>query len=54
MNSTTLEKVKVYRMSTPEHKCPWGLKAINLLQEKGIEFEDNKLTSREEVDEFKA
>ena len=54
MNSTTLEKVRVYRMSTPEHECPWGLKTINLLKEKGIEFEDNKLTSREEVDDFKA
>ena len=54
MNSTTLEKVRVYRMSTPEHECPWGLKTINLLNDKGIEFEDNKLTSREEVDEFKA
>ncbi len=54
MNSTTLEKVKVYRMSTPEHECPWGLKTINLLNEKGIEFQDNKLTSREEVDDFKA
>jgi len=41
-------------MSTPEHECPWGLKTINLLNDKGIEFEDNKLTSREEVDEFKA
>ena len=54
MNSTTLEKVRVYRMSTLEHECPWGLKTINLLNDKGIEFEDNKLTSREEVDEFKA
>ncbi|AFY54306.1 glutaredoxin-like protein [Rivularia sp. PCC 7116] len=54
MNSTTLEKVRVYRMSTPEHECPWGLKAVNLLNEKGIDFEDHKLTSREEIDEFKA
>ena len=54
MNSTTLEKVRVYRMSTSDHECPWGLKTINLLNDKGIEFEDNKLTSREEVDEFKA
>ncbi|MEO1433551.1 MAG: glutaredoxin [Cyanobacteria bacterium J06633_8] len=54
MNSTTLEKVRVYRMSTPDHECPWGLKTINLLNDKGIEFEDNKLTSREEVDKFKA
>ncbi len=33
---------------------PWGLKTINLLNDKGIDFEDNKLTSRQEVDEFKA
>ena len=54
MNGTTLEKVKVYRMSTPEHECPWGLKAINLLDEKGIEFEDCKLKSKEETEAFKA
>lgn len=46
--------VRLYRMSMPEHECPWGLKAVNLLNEKGIEFEDHKLTSREEVDAFKA
>lgn len=46
--------VKLYRMSTPEHECPWGLRAINLLNEKGISFEDIKLRSRDEVDAFKA
>lgn len=46
--------VRLYRMSMPEHECPWGLKAVNLLNEKGIEFEDHRLTSREEVDAFKA
>uniref|UniRef100_B8HS37 Glutaredoxin n=1 Tax=Cyanothece sp. (strain PCC 7425 / ATCC 29141) TaxID=395961 RepID=B8HS37_CYAP4 len=46
--------VRVYRMSTPDHECPWGIRAINLLNEKGIEFEDIKLRSREEVDAFKA
>lgn len=51
---TMRETVKVYRMSTPEHECPWGLRAINLLTEKGIEFEDIKLRSRAEVDAFKA
>jgi glutaredoxin len=57
---TTLSKntiainAKVYRMSMPEHECPWGLRAIKLLQEQGIEFEDVKLRSREEVDQFKA
>ena len=56
MNSATLkqEKVRVYRMLTPEHECPWGVKTVNLLEEKGIEFEDHKLRSREEIDAFKA
>lgn len=45
--------VRLYRMSTPDHECPWGLKAVKLLEEKGIEFEDHRLTSREEVDAFK-
>ncbi|MEL6355000.1 MAG: glutaredoxin [Cyanobacteria bacterium J06627_28] len=40
-------------MSTPEHECPWGLKAVALLEEKGIEFEDHKLTSKAETEAFK-
>nr|MDF0368406.1 hypothetical protein [Nodosilinea sp. TSF1-S3] len=46
--------VKLYRMSMPEHECPWGLRAVNLLNEKGIAFEDIKLTSPEDVAAFKA
>lgn len=49
-----IQSVKLYRMSMPEHECPWGLKAVALLNEKGIDFEDIKLTSREAVDAFKA
>jgi glutaredoxin len=46
-------QIKLYRMSTPEHECPWGLKAVKLLQERGLSFEDIKLRSREEIDKFK-
>lgn len=45
--------VRLYRMSTPDHECPWGLKAVKLLEERNISFEDHRLTSREEVDAFK-
>ena len=47
MDSATLkqEKVRVYRMLTPEHECPWGVKTVKLLDEQGIEFEDHKLRS---------
>lgn len=48
-----IKDVHLYRMSTPEHECPWGLKAVRLLKEKGIEFTDHRLTSRDEVDAFK-
>lgn len=54
VNTTTGQKVRLYRMSTPEHECPWGLKAVNLLKEKAIEFEDCKLESPEAVNAFKA
>ena len=53
-NIATKETVKLYRMSTSEHECPWGLKAVKLLQSKGIEFEDHKLQSKEETAAFKA
>jgi glutaredoxin len=47
-------QIKLYRMSNSESECPWGLKAVKLLQERGLNFEDIKLRSREEVDELKA
>lgn len=43
----------LYRMKLPDHECPYGLRAKNLLEETGIPFEDRLLTSREEVDAFK-
>jgi len=41
-------------MDLPGHPCPWGLKAIRLLQEQRIRFEDHPLHSQAEVDAFKA
>ena len=52
-SSTVKQPVRLYRMSMPEHECPWGLKAIDLLNDKGIEFEDHRLTSKQEVETFK-
>ena len=48
------EQYKVYRMSMGDHECPWGLQAVALLKEQGLDFEEHKLRSREEVDAFKA
>ena len=47
-------KAKLYRMVLPDHTCPFGLRAKQMLEESGFEVEDNILGSREEVDAFKA
>ncbi|WP_022682657.1 MauE/DoxX family redox-associated membrane protein [Sphingobium bisphenolivorans] len=44
----------LYRMVMPGHVCPYGLKARWLLRSKGYEVEDRWLTTRAEVDAFKA
>jgi glutaredoxin len=54
MTSPPLHDVRLYRMDLPDHACPWGLKAIRLLQERHIPFEDHPLRSQAEVDAFKA
>src|SRR5690606_26925994 len=44
---------RLYRMVTPEHLCPFGLKSKDLLQRKGYKVIDHPLTSRAETDAFK-
>lgn len=44
----------LYRMVTAENTCPSGLKALDLLKAKGFSVEDHPLTSRTEIDAFKA
>ncbi|GAA4010910.1 glutaredoxin [Sphingomonas humi] len=42
------------RMVMPEHVCPFGLKALHLLESRGYAVEDRHLTTRAEVDAYKA
>jgi glutaredoxin len=51
--ASSLDAVRLYRMDLPDHACPWGLRALQLLQERYIPFEDHCLTSTEEVEAFK-
>lgn len=44
---------ELHRMATPEHTCPYGLKALDLLERQGYVVDDHKLISREETDAFK-
>lgn len=53
MNTNT-KKATLYRMVMPNHTCPYGLKAKDLLQRQGFIVEDQWLTSRDQVDAFKA
>lgn len=47
-------KAILYRMVTPEHFCPWGIKAWDLLKRHGHEIEDNHLESMDTNKAFKA
>ncbi len=51
---STARKAVLYRMVTPEHTCPYGLKAKDLLERRGFVVEDHLLTDRAETDRFKA
>nr|WP_077146151.1 MauE/DoxX family redox-associated membrane protein [Sphingopyxis sp. KK2] len=44
----------LHRMVMPGHTCPYGLKAKYLLERRGYAVDDRWLTTRAEVDAFKA
>jgi glutaredoxin len=44
----------LYRMVTPDHLCPYGLKSKDLLRRQGYRVDDRWLRTREEIDAFKA
>ena len=48
------KKAIIYRMVMPEHTCPWGLKAVDLLKRSGFEVEDHHLKTRAETDAFRS
>jgi glutaredoxin len=52
--ANTSRTATLYRMVMLNHQCPFGLKARHLLRSKGFTIEDHHLTSRQEVDDFKA
>ena len=43
----------LYRMVLPEHTCPFGVRAKQMLDDHGFETEEHILASREEVEAFK-
>ncbi len=43
----------IYRMVTPDHLCPWGLKAKDLLERSGYEIDDHHLKTQEANEKYK-
>lgn len=48
------QKATLHRMVLPDHVCPFGLRAKQMLEQQGYEVEEHILGSRAEVDAFKA
>lgn len=44
----------LHRMVMEKHACPWGIKSKHLLEKLGYRVEDRWLTTRDQVDAFKA
>ncbi|MBY5932092.1 DoxX family membrane protein [Tateyamaria omphalii] len=51
---TETRTATLYRMVMSDHLCPYGLKSKDLLERQGYQVDDRHLTSRDEVDAFKA
>ncbi|MDB5700372.1 MAG: glutaredoxin [Sphingomonadales bacterium] len=44
----------IYRMILPDHTCPFGVRAKQMLEQHGFTVDDRILGSRDEVDAFEA
>lgn len=47
-------KATIHRMVLPDHVCPFGVHAKELLERNGFQVDDRVMTTRQEVDAFKA
>jgi glutaredoxin 3 len=50
---TEPSRATLYRMVLPDHICPYGVRAKELLEEQGFAVDDRILATRDEVDAFK-
>jgi glutaredoxin 3 len=49
---TDERRATLYRMVLPEHICPFGVRAKELLEEHGYAIDEHVLRTRGEVDRF--
>ena len=50
---TETKTATIYRLVTPEHVCPYGLKSLDLLEREGYEADDHHLETEEEATAFR-
>lgn len=50
----TSRTATLHRMVLANHVCPFGVRAKAMLEAAGYDVEDRQLTTREEVEQFKA
>ena len=47
------KKADIYRMVTPDHLCPCGIKALDLLKRNGFEVNDHHLETMDANQQYK-
>ena len=47
------KQATLFRMVTPDHTCPFGVRAKQMLTQAGYDVDDRILGTREEVDAYK-
>lgn len=47
------KKAILYRMVLPDHTCPYGVRALQMLEDAGYQVDDRILSTRGEVEAFK-
>jgi len=48
------KQATLYRMVLPDHECPFGRRAKEMLEAAGYDIDEQILATREEVDAYKA
>ncbi|HYW16650.1 MAG TPA: glutaredoxin domain-containing protein [Allosphingosinicella sp.] len=51
---TAGKEATLYRMVLPDHTCPFGVRAKEMLEANGFTVDEHILGSREEVETFKS
>ncbi|TPG12211.1 glutaredoxin domain-containing protein [Sphingomonas oligophenolica] len=52
MTDATTKTATLYRMVLPDHTCPFGVRAKQMLEHAGYTVDDQILRTREETDAF--